>query len=121
MKNLILSMILAAGVTFAADSQKLQAMAKSASTPEAHSEVALGYRDWAATLDAKAAKHEDNAERLANSPVYNPMRYKWPAMAAAPAERERRLAMQARRAANEARTLAQKHEALAPPAQTAVE
>jgi hypothetical protein len=41
------------------------------------------------------------------------MKHKWPAMAAAPVERERRLAMQARRAANEARELAQKHEALA--------
>jgi hypothetical protein len=96
-------------------------MAKNATTPAAHSEVARGYRDWANTLEAKAVKHESNAERLAGDTRYNPMRHKWPAMAAAPAERERRLAMQARRAANEARALALKHEGLGEPKRTAAE
>jgi hypothetical protein len=113
MKNLILSLMLAAGLAFAAGAQKLQTMANNANTPAAHSEVARGYLEWAKSLDEKAAKHESNAERLARDAAYNPMKHKWPAMAAAPAERERRLAMQARRAANEARQLAMKHEALA--------
>ena len=105
--------MLAAGLTFAADPQKLQTMARNATTPAAHAEVARGYADWAVSLDAKAVTHEANAERMAKDTRYNPMKHKWPAMAAAPVERERRLAMQARRAANEARELAQKHEALA--------
>lgn len=113
MKNLILSLILTAGLTYASDPQKLQTMAKNAATPAAHAEVAIGYHEWAKALDAKAAEHEAKAERLARQANLNPMRHKWPAMAAAPIEKENRLAMQARRAANEARILALKHEALA--------
>lgn len=113
MKNLILTFILAAGVTLAFDAERLQKQARAASTPSAHAEVARGYQQWADTLDAKAAKHEANVQRMAGDNGYNPIRHKWPAMAAAPAERERRLALQARRAANEARALALKHESLA--------
>lgn len=121
MKNLILSLMVTAGLTFAGDPQKLQEMAKNATTPAAHAEVARGYLEWAKSLDEKAARHELNAERLAKDTAYNPMKHKWPAMAAAPAERERRLAMQARRAANEARQLAMKHEAMAGNKQTSAE
>jgi len=113
MKNLMLSLILGAGMMFAADPQKLQTLAKNAITPAEHAEVAIGYTEWAKALEAKAVKHEATAERLTREAHLNPMRHKWPAMAAAPIERENRLAMQARRAANEARQFAMKHEALA--------
>lgn len=66
------------------------------------------YLGRAEQLEAKAAKHEANANELAQNKNYNPMRHKWPAMVQAPIERERHLAMQARRAAREARELAAK-------------
>jgi hypothetical protein len=66
------------------------------------------YLDRAEQLEAKAAKHEANADELAKNKNYNPMRYKWPAMVQAPIDRERHQAMQARRAAREARELAAK-------------
>lgn len=114
MKTLIL-ILTAASLSIAAeaDSKQLQAKARAANSPTAHSEVSRDYLDRAAALDAKASRHEAEAERMAKDTNYNPMNHKWPALAAAPAERERRLAMQARRAANEARELAQKHEKLA--------
>lgn len=116
MKHLILSLILVAsapGLAGAAEAKKngkqLRAMAKQASTPAAHREVARDYRTWADQLDHKARKHEAEAERLAKDTSYNPMRQKWPAIAAGPLERHRHLAAQARRAANEARLLAEEH------------
>jgi hypothetical protein len=54
-------------------------------------------------LEAKAIHHEREADRLALAAQKSPMQSKWPAIANAPAERERRLAMQARRAWSEAR------------------
>lgn len=115
MRTLMLSLIATAGLALAAepDAKRLAAMARAAATPAANADVARGYREWAAVLDEKAKNHEAEAEALAKAPGYNAMRYKWPALAAAPAERERRLAMQARRAANEARLTAEKHEARA--------
>jgi hypothetical protein len=115
MKNILILALMTATMTFAADAERLQAMAKAANTTTAHSEVARGYVEFADTLEAKAAKHEKEAERLAKAAESNPLRQKWPAMASAPAERERRLAMQARRAASEARTTALKHKSLAEP------
>jgi hypothetical protein len=112
MKN-ILILAMTATLTFAADPERLQALAKSATTTAAHSEVARGYVEFADTLEAKAAKHEKEAARLAKAAEGNPLRHKWPAMATAPAERERRLAMQARRASSEARATALKHKSLA--------
>lgn len=112
MKN-ILILALTATLTFAADPARLQALAKSASTTTAHTEVARGYVEFADSLESKAAKHEKEAERLAKAAENNPLRHKWPAMATAGAERERRLAMQARRAASEARATALKHQSLA--------
>ena len=111
MKNLILSLMLAVGISFATEAGELQAMAKVASTPAEHSKVAVAYQDWASLWDAKADKYERHAEALANN--YDPMRQKWPALANAPVERSRQLAMQARRAANEARALALKHQEIA--------
>jgi len=69
------------------------------------------YRDRAEQLEAKAIRHEANAEELTNRKGYNPMRHKWPAMVQAPIDKERHLAMQARRAAREAREMAAKLEA----------
>lgn len=99
-------------MAFGADEPKLQTLAKSANTPAEHAVVAKAYSEWAAELDAKAKKHEAEAEKLANSPNYNPMRHKWPAMVQGPIDREKRLAMAARRAANEARETAAKHSSL---------
>jgi hypothetical protein len=66
------------------------------------------YRRNAAKLDQKALRHEAEADRLAKNSRSNPMAHKWPAMVQGPIDRERRLAMQARRAAAESRELAAK-------------
>ncbi len=95
----ILTLILTATLTFAAG-------------PVNHREMVKTYGGRAVELEAKADRHEKEAERLDKASLNNPLRHKWPAMAAAPAERERRLAMQARRAASEARQLAAKHHSL---------
>lgn len=113
-KNLILTLIAAAALSAAPQStQQLQAMARSANSPTKHAEVARAYTDRAAELDAEALRHEAEAQRLLKDNGYFPMRHKWPALANAPAETKRRLAMQARRAAHEARELARKHQGLA--------
>lgn len=68
------------------------------------------YKDRAAKLEAKAMKHEAEADRMEKASRSNPMLYKWPAMVKGPIERERRLAMEARRAAAESLELAAKEE-----------
>lgn len=89
--------------------KKLAAMAISAKTEAEHSAVARQYDSRADAFEAKAKRHDAEADKLANQKVYNPMMHKWPALAQAPAEKQRRLAMEARRAAQEARDLAGKH------------
>ncbi|MEZ5398539.1 MAG: hypothetical protein R2729_02655 [Bryobacteraceae bacterium] len=91
--------------------EKLEAMAKTASTSEEHAAVAGHYRKWADALDSKASLHEEAAAKHAKQ--LPAMAHKWPAMAYNhPAQKEKRLAVQARRAANEARQVAMKHVAL---------
>jgi len=87
---------------------KLEQLAKAASTPEQHAAVAKHYRVWAENLDAKAASHEQEAAKLAKLPL-PAMAHKWPAMVSNPAAKEKQLAIQTRRAAHEARVLAQRH------------
>jgi hypothetical protein len=115
MKNILILALMTASMTFAANPERLQAMAKAANTTAAHTEVARGYVEFADTLEAKAAKHDREAARLAKAAESNPLRQKWPAMASAAAERESRLATEARRASSEARATAMEHKALAEP------
>jgi hypothetical protein len=63
-------------------------------------------------LDAKSARHEEQAIKAAKRPL-PPLAHKWPAMVQRPADREKQLAIQARRAAQEARELAARHVGLA--------
>lgn len=80
-----------------------------AQTAKEHLEAATLHEERAAAFTAKALRHEARAEELDKRKAYNPMRQKWPAMVEGPIERERHLAMQARRAATESRQLAAKH------------
>lgn len=68
------------------------------------------YKDRAAKLEEKARKHDAEADRMDKASRSNPMLYKWPAMVKGPIERERRLAMEARRAAAESLELAAREE-----------
>lgn len=90
----------------------LQAMAKSATTATQHSEVARLYKLRADEWFAKAAQHEREAARLEAQPA-PPIAYKWPAMRPRPWEKERQMAMQARRAAEEASQISARHFRLA--------
>lgn len=91
-----------------ADTTALELMAESARCAAEHGEVARGYRLRSEQLEAKAVKHEKKAAELEARPK-GPMHAKWPAMAQKPWAKERDLAMQARRAANESKLLAEKH------------
>jgi hypothetical protein len=97
--------------------EDLQALAKSAVTPRQHEEVAKRYRDRAVEFTAKAEAHEKKAASLMRQPA-PPISHKWPAMQPKPWEKERQLAMQARRAAEEASQLAARHYQLAGQAET---
>lgn len=68
------------------------------------------YKDRAAKLEEKARKHDLEADKMEKSSRSNPMLYKWPAMVKGPIERERRLAVEARRAASEALEMAARTE-----------
>jgi len=68
--------------------------------------AATSHSERAGFFEAKAMKHEAEAERLANSRNYNPMAAKWPALANGPVEYHKQAAMQARRAAAEAQRMA---------------
>lgn len=111
MSNPFFLLLLTVGLALGAemDPQELRRKARAASSPEAHAQVASDYRSWADSLTAKARQHEREAERLSQHAAGSAMRHKWPAMVTGPADRERRLAMQAHRAAQEARTIARSH------------
>ena len=97
----------------------LEAMAKEADTPKEHAQVAKQYRLRAEALEAKAAKHEDNARKMRNST--NAMSHKWPAMVNNSWQRESQLAVQARRAAQECHAIAARHVGLAVEGQHSVD
>lgn len=71
--------------------------------------IAKQYREQAVRQKEKAEYHEARAEKLMPR-GYAPMAHKWPGLANAAANRERSLAIQARRAAAEASRLALEHE-----------
>lgn len=86
---------------------KLQAMAEQAKTPAQHAAVAKQYRLRAESFEAKAVEHEINAERYAKAA--GAMYRKWPGMAPRAMQEEKQKAVEARRAAQENRTLAESH------------
>lgn len=93
------------------DAMTIEKLSKEASTPEEHARVSRQYRLRAESLEAKAKMHEQEAERMLTG--HNPMAAKWPAMVRNGADRERRLAIEARRAAQECYARADHHIRLA--------
>ena len=87
---------------------ELQDLARNASTSAEHATVAKHYRMRAESFEAKAKAHDETAKELKSTPL-PPMAHKWPSMVNRPWEREERLAMQARRAAQESLALAGRH------------
>jgi hypothetical protein len=87
---------------------KLEKMAETAKTPKDHVAVAKQYRLQAQQFEQKAVEHETTARKLQSSP-HSPMSQKWPAMATQPWVKERQLAMEARRAAEECLEAADRH------------
>lgn len=81
--------------------------------------LAKSYREKAAAELKKAEQHEAEAERL-KPRGYNPMAHKWPTFANAQSTKQKSLAMQARRAADEATRLAVEHERIANAGETVV-
>ena len=90
-----------------------------ANTPKEHAQVAKTYRLRAEAQEAKAAEHEANAKKMRNST--NAMAHKWPAMVNNGWQRESQLAVQARRAAQESRAIADRHLSLAVETQLSVD
>ncbi|MGE0592385.1 MAG: hypothetical protein AB7G23_18930 [Vicinamibacterales bacterium] len=83
-----------------------------ATTPAEHASVARDYRLRAEAFEEQAQEHEADAVRLAERRRF-PVELKMPAVLRRDGERERRLAMQARRAAREAYERADHHIRLA--------
>lgn len=92
--------------------KKLAQLAKDAQTSSEHSDVAKHYRDHAVSLEQRAAKLEKEAEIQDAGPTAA-MAQKWPAMIHNMRERKAQMAVQARRAAQEAYAIAERHENLA--------
>lgn len=97
----------------------LREKSKAAKTVEDHTFLAEQFLLRADHYTAKAEKHEAEVKEIASRKVHNPMTSKWPAMAEAPATYAKNQALQARRAAEEARKLAAFHQDEARKLQTA--
>lgn len=93
------------------DTKALAERAKSAKSAEEHRAVARQYEERALTFDAKAAQHEQEADKMTKRQreQYNPLSSKWPAMVQGPVDRERGKALQAKRAARESREVMAYH------------
>lgn len=89
------------------DAKAIEKVSAAAISSSDHERAAKQYRLRAESLEKKADQHEANARRM--SQAHNPMAHKWPALGRAPEEREKRLAMQARRAAQECLAQAERH------------
>lgn len=89
------------------EAAKLEGLAVEARTAARHAALSRQFRLRAEALDAEAAGHEANVEKLTKSA--GAMVRKWPGMATKPLETEREKAMEARRAARESRKSAEKH------------
>jgi hypothetical protein len=91
------------------DRTQLDTIAKAAKTPADHAKVAKQFRLRAEEWDAKAEKHEAAVRSLQARPK-SAMEHKWPAMANnKPLEKERQLAIEARRSAVELNARAEFH------------
>lgn len=97
----------------------LRERSKSAKTLQDHTLLAEQFLLRADHYTVKAEKHEAEAKAIAARKVHNPMTSKWPALAEAPANYAKNQALQARRAAEEARKLAAFHQDEARKLQTA--
>jgi hypothetical protein len=94
-----------------AEAKEISKMAKEADTPAEHAQVAKQYLLRAKALEAKADEIERDLRDQKNGP-HNPMATKWPAMVNGARERQERVAMQTRRAAQESYRLAEHHSKL---------
>ena len=95
--------------------EAIHARALSANNTAQHATVAKEYRLQGDAFAKKAATHEQEADRLTRAS--GAMVHKWPAMASRQLQREKALAVEARRAEREARELADRHLRLAVEAQ----
>jgi hypothetical protein len=91
------------------NAEELARLAKDARTAEEHATVAKQYRLRGEWHEKEAVKHEQKVRAMSNSPIAQ----KWPAMAPKRAGQERHLAVEARRASQEAFRLAERHTQLA--------
>ncbi len=110
----VIVMLMGAVAMFADEPKKLAQLAKDAKTASEHAQVAKQYREHAASLEKKAAKLESEA-RVQDAGPTRAMEQKWPAMIVNARERKAQMAVQARRAAEEAREVADRHDRLAHP------
>ena len=93
------------------EAKDIDAIAKTADNPADHARVAKQYLTRAQGLEAKADKLERDLRASASN--RSAMDQKWPALMNGMREKKEQNVMQARRAANEARELAQHHSRLA--------
>lgn len=103
----------------ALDAKAVDRLAVDARSSTEHLSVAKHYRERAKSLEDKASKLE-RAVREEKTRPQSAMETKWPAMIVNARERKVQIAMQSRRAAQEALALAQRHEKLAAQADASV-
>jgi len=103
--------------SFAQSTEQAQLMASSreAQTVSQHADLARRFRLQAESLDAKAAEREAAAARQASQAPS--IVHKWPSMATGALNQAKQQAIEARRAAQESRSLADRHLRLAVEAQ----
>jgi hypothetical protein len=112
--GMILSMPAAFGVEPLVELEKVHKMAKEAVTASDHATVATHYRLHAEAQERKAVAYESEAIALEKERGPLPaMAHKWPSMVRKAGEKERSLAMQAKRTAKELLALSDKHMKLA--------
>ena len=93
------------------EAKDIDAIAKTADSPADHAQVAKQYLTRAEALEAKADKLERELRSSASN--RSAMDQKWPALMNGMREKKEQNVVQARRAANESRELAQHHSRLA--------
>lgn len=99
------------------DQARLMARSREARTVSEHADLARQFRLQAESFDAKAAEREAAARRQARQTPA--IVHKWPAMATGSLNQVKQQALEARRAAQESRSLADRHLRLAVEAQSA--
>ena len=107
----------APGFAQSADQAQLMARSREARTVTEHADLARTFRLQAESFEAKAAEREATAARQARQAPS--IVHKWPAMATGSLNQVKQQAVEARRAAQESRSLAERHLRLAVEAQAA--